>query len=275
MARRKNRTRTRRRLRFTDLFLPIIRISQRALGLLFRNLHIIIIVASLIFIARGAYSLLLTSDYFTVKEVEMLRVEGKEAIADSSARLQLEEGVNIFRLSLARCQRQIEQSHPEFKNIKVNRVLPDKVIVFFEKRVPICQVKSRGFYLVSKDAVVLPDPKSGASAGLPTITGIYVNEKKLPASRRLQSASMRRALELIQQIKQTEFNENYKITEIDVYEEYNPIIQLENGIQVKIGKRNFAKIEPALNEVLEDLESKGLRPKSIDLRFDDIVVTPR
>ena len=273
MARRRNRTR--RRLRFSDLFLPIIRILQRALGVIVRNLHIIIIAASLIFIARGTYNLLLHSDYFAVKEVEMLRVEGKETVADSSSRLRLEEGINIFRLNLERCQRQIEQSHPEFKNIKVNKVLPDKVIVFFEKRIPICQVKSKGLYLVSKEAVVLPSPRSRASAELPTITGIYINEKKLPADRKLHSASMRRALELIQQIKQTEFNENYKITEIDVYEEYNPIIQLENGIQVKIGKRNFAKIEPALNEVLEDLESKGLRPKSIDLRFDDIVVTPR
>ena len=62
----------------------------------------------------------------------MLRVEGKETVADSSVRLQLEEGINFFKLDLKRCQRQIEQSHPEFKNIKVNRVLPDKVIVFFE-----------------------------------------------------------------------------------------------------------------------------------------------
>ncbi len=273
MARKKNRTK--RKLRFLGLFLPIVRLFRLALGLITKNLQIIIIAIILILIAKGTYNLLLGSDYFTVKEVEILRVEEKGAVADSSVRLQLEKGINIFKLSLKGCQRQIEQVHPEFKNIKVNRVLPDKIIVFFQKRIPVCQVKSRGFYLVSKDAVVLPNPKSRAQAGLPTVTGVYINESKLPSDRRLRSAAMHRALDLIQQIKHTEFSKNYKIAEIDVYDKYNPIIQLENGIQIKIGKRNFVKIEPALNEVLDDLESKGLRPKSIDLRFDDIVVTPR
>lgn len=259
----------------TSFFNPIIRILQLALSAITKNLHILIIAVILIIIAKGITNILLNADYFTVKEVEMLGMEKRGAVAGPSLRLQLEEGINIFKFNLKECQRKIEEAHPELKDIKVNRVLPDKIVVYFEKRIPVCQVKSSRYYLVSEDAVVLPNPENYARAELPIVSGIYISEKRLPKSRKLDSAVMDRALSLIKQIKQTKFGKKYRVAGIDVYDGFNPIIHLENGTQIKIGRHNFIEKEPALNKVFEDLESKGLRPKSIDLRFDDIIVTPR
>jgi len=272
----KRRRRIRRGYNLRGLFYPVTKILQIALRAVIRNFHIIVIGIILVFIAKGIHNILLNSDYFKVKEVQMLRMgEGGSSIVDSGMSLQLEEGINIFKLNLKKCQRQIEEAHPEIKNVKVNRVLPDKIVVNFQKRIPICQVKSTRYYLVTKDAVVLPGPKNYPQAELPVVTGVYISEKQLPANRRLDTGSIYRAIRLIRQVKQTDFDEKYKVEAIDVYDEFNPIICLENGIRIKIGRRSFIKREPALNKVLQDLKEKGLRPKYIDLRFDDIVVTPR
>ncbi len=272
---RKKKKRKKRRLKPTGLFSPIARASQSILNLIISNVYIIVIVIVVLVGLKAAHNLFLTSSYFVVNEVEMLCVENGKAVADSEVNLHLEKGINIFKVNLRKCQHQIEGVHPELKNIKVNRVLPDKIAVFFQKRIPICQVRSTKYYLVDKDAVVLPKPEKRAYGKLPIVTNIHINESQLPQNRRLQSADMQKAIALIQQIAQTDFTKQYKIAEIDVYDRYNPIIQLENGIQIKMGKRSFIKTKPALMEVLKDLETKGLKPKSIDMRFDDIIVTPK
>lgn len=261
--------------KFIDPFSFALAFFQFILRALFRNLYLFIIFLILFFITKGIHNMLLKSELFTVKEVRMLRIEEGANIVDSSVSLKLEEGINIFKLDLLRCKQQIEKAHSEIKDVRIIRSFPDKIIVLFKKRKPVCQVRSAKYYLVSEDAVVLPYPNNNMTAGLFVITGIYINENRLPFDRKLNIGSMRRALQLIKQIKETDFCKKYRIEEIDASNEFDPVIRLENGIQIKIGRHNFIKKEPALIEVLKDLESKGLRPRSIDLRFEDVIVTPK
>lgn len=249
----------------------------KSLGnLLIRNIHIIIALILVVVAFKVLYGVLLRSEYFTLKSVEVLRLEDdNELVADSGVTLKLEKGLNIFEINLRKCQKQIELAHPEFMSVKVDRVLPDKIIVTYKKRKPICQIKTTRYYLVSHDAVVLPEAYKEPQPGLPIIRGIYISEKELPKDRKIRSPAIRRVLKLIGQIDQTDFTDKYGIEEIDMYDEYNPLIRLDNGIQIKVGKQNFVKRKAALVAVLDELESKGLRPKFIDLRFDDIIVSPR
>lgn len=250
-------------------------ILQVGLDLIVRNLYLIVIGVVLFFVGRYIHEALLHSDYFTVKNIEMVcLLDDNKRIIGPKTILQLKKGVNIFQLDLKKCRIEIETAHPEIKDVKAAKILPDKVSVFYHRRKPFCQVKSAKYYLVSKEAVVLPIPSNYAYKGLPVVVGIYISESRLPKDRRIASSSMQRALQLIEQIEQTDFEKNYKIAEIDVYDESNPIIYLENGIQIRVGERNFKDQEPRLLEVLKDLKAKGLKPKTIDLRFEDIVVTP-
>ncbi len=242
---------------------------------IFRNLYIFVIVIVFVFIVKGIFNIILNSDYFIVKDVQMLCVDKIAQASEPDANFQTIKGINIFKLDLKEYKKQVESARPEFRDININRILPDKIVIMYKKRTPICQLKSVKYYLVSEDMVVLPRPKSSPQPALPIVTGIQINEDQLPKDRRLYSSALRTALRLIQQIRQTKFTKKYKVTTIDVYDERNPIINLDNGIQVKIGEGNFAEKEPLLNQILQDLESKNLTPKSVDLRFEEVVVTPR
>lgn len=247
---------------------------QIVIDLVLRNLYLVVIGIVLFFVGRYIHEALLHSDYFTVKNIEMMCLADNKRIIGPKTILQLKKGVNIFQLDLKKCRTEIETAHPEIKDVKASKILPDRVSVFYHKRKPFCQVKSAKYYLVSKEAVVLPMPSNYAYKDLPIVVGIYISESHLPKDRKITGPSMQKALQLIEQIEQTDFEKKYKIAEIDVYDESNPIIYLENGIQIKVGERNFKDREPRLLEVLKDLKAKGLKPKAIDLRFEDIVVTP-
>ena len=243
--------------------------------IIFKGVYVFIIAAILSAVVKNFFNNALNTDYFIVKDVQMLCVDKGMPVLNSDLHYQFEKGVNIFKLDLKKLKQNTELVHPEFKDIKVNRVLPDKIEVLFKTRTPVLQIRSTKFYLVSEDMVVLPSPKSQAQNALPVVSGIHISEGQLPKTRRLNSSALRIALKLIQQIKQSQFIKKYKIREIDVYDEHSPVIYMENGIQIKIAECDFAKKETVLLRVLDDLQAKRLVPKSIDLRFDDVVVTPR
>ncbi|MFH0732223.1 MAG: cell division protein FtsQ/DivIB [Candidatus Omnitrophota bacterium] len=266
-----------RRFRQTraDIFFPVKKILELALLTIIRHSYLVVVFVVLLLAAKGINSVLLTSEYFTIKEVEARCQEGKTSFVDDSVKLNIDEKTNIFQLDLKKARWSVENAYPEIKNVRVQRVLPDKLVITFNKREPVCQLRASGYYLVSKEAVILSSARKLARQDLFVITGIAFRENQLPKTKKLNSTALNRALELIRQIEQTDFVKRYKIREIDVRDELNPIICLEDDIQIKIGNHSFVKKERQLNEVLQDLSAKKLKPKSVDLRFDDIVVVPR
>ncbi len=241
----------------------------------FKNLYLLVIAIALLAIARGIFNMMIESEYFTVKDVQMFCADKGAPVREYELNFKVKNNINIFKLDLKETKKRAEEAYPEFKDIRVNRVLPDKIAVLFKRRVPVCQLRSGRFYLVSEEMVVLPGSKTQSLPGLFVVSGIPVNESSLPKNRRLNSNALRVALKLIQQIEETQFTKKYPISEIDVYDEHNPIIFLKKGIKVTMGESSFKEKEQMLNRVLDDLQEKNLVPKSIDLRFDDVVVTPR
>ena len=241
----------------------------------FKNLYLLIIALVLVAIGRGIFNMMLGSEYFTVKDVQMFCADKGAPVREYDLNFKVKDNINIFKLDLKETKNKAEEAYPQFKDIKVNRVLPDKIAILFKRRVPALQLKSGRFYLVSGEMIVLPGPRAKSLPDLFIVTGIPVNESLLPKNRRLNSNALRVALKLIQQIKETQFTKKYQISEIDVYDEHNPIIFLKNGIKVTIGESSFKEKEQILSHVLDDLQAKGLVPKAIDLRIYYVVVTPR
>lgn len=279
MAKKKKtiKKRTRRKPVKKSLFSPLAIFLRFITGIITKNIYLIIVGVVLLVALKGAYEYVSRSDYFVAKEVEMININGDDAgSVEPAIRLRIEGNRNIFKIDLKSLQYEITESHPELKNIKVNRVLPDRIQVFYKRRVPVCQARtSSRYFLISKDAVVLLNPKKYGIEGLIIVSGVFIEDSRLPKDRKLHAINMHVALRLIQQIKETGFAEKYPVEEIDVTEEYNPIMLLKNGINIKVGKRNFKRRAAALLKVLEDLEKKELKPKFIDIRFEDIIVTPR
>jgi len=221
-------------------------------------------------------SVLFDSDYFTI---DTIRVSGQQPDLLSrpiTVGLASKKGVNIFRVDLKDCEDAIIYRHPELKDVKVRRVLPDTLEIHYIIRKPFLQIDSGLYYLVSDDAVILPEPQITKEPNLPIITGIRVSGRDLSQAVNPHESTLKRVISLIKDINTGDFTTRYsKIEKINMYDIQNPAIYMKNGTRIEIGEYSFKDKKGVLEEVLNELESRNKEAKIIDLRFEDVVVIPR
>jgi len=246
------------------------------LSFLFKIIPIILVVGVIALIARLSMMLLFESDYFQVKDIKVIVDGVDKPTSDITKLLRSKKGLNIFKADITRAEYEVKTAHPEFKNVIVARLLPDTLEISYSKRIPVCQIDSGYYYLVSDDAIILPEMLVVAESNLPVITGIKVSRKSLSLSVDSDIEGLKRAIELIEQAEMSGFTENYKqISKINVYDPKNPAIFLGDGTRIEIGEYDFKKKQGLLREIIDELESKGKKARVIDLRFEDVVVIPR
>ena len=246
------------------------------LSFLFKVIPIIVVLAVIALVVKLSIMLLFESSYFEVKDIKVT-VDGINRPSDDVVKLmRSKKGLNIFKADIKRAEYEVKTAHPEFKNVIVARLLPDTLEISYLKRIPVCQIDSGYYYLVSDDAVILPETLVVAESNLPVITGIKVSRKDLSLSRGSDIEGLKRAIELIDQAKKSGFTKNYKqISKINVYDLKNPAIFLDDRTRIEIGEYNFEEKQGILREIIDELESKGKKARVIDLRFEDVVVIPR
>ena len=247
-----------------------------ALSIGVRLLPYIIFAGVLFLLFKGAQNLLLHSEYFTIREVEVAghgQVKTRSSIAKE---LYSKKNTNIFMQDIKECEYAIEQLHPELKNVVVHRKLPDTLSVLYELRKPICQISSGYYYLVSDDAVIISQPQSSKERGLVVVSGIKVPSKNLYAKESGFYEPLKRAIAIIKDV-----DENYqllgedKIVEVNIYDIDNPALFLEDGTRIELGRHRFKDKSEAIKNIINELKSRNRKAKVIDLRFEDVVVVPR
>ncbi|MFH1782689.1 MAG: cell division protein FtsQ/DivIB [Candidatus Omnitrophota bacterium] len=218
------------------------------------------------------------SDYFIIKEGTIKLHDGSSFLKD----LQLSEisdgdiiGKNIFFLDLAALKKDIESNHPEFKDIVIRRLLPNKLIVKAELRKSVAQIRSDRYYLVDREGVLLNDVRNFPDPELPIIAGIGVNFAKVdrPNFAKFEKDKLAKALELINDITENKDLSKYKVKLVDMNDPGNVSFSLDQAIvEIKIGNTDFrdrlAKLATVLNEIGVDINDF----KYIDLRFEDPIV---
>ncbi len=246
------------------------------LSFLLKIIPIIVILGVIALVVKLSAMLLFESSYFEVKDIKVT-VDGISKPSNDIVKLMSsKKGLNIFKADIKRAEYEVKKVHPEFKNVIVSRLLPDTLEISYSKRIPVCQIDSGYFYLVSDDAVILPETLVVAESNLPVITGIKVSRKSLSLSNDSDIEGLKRAIELIDQAEMSGFTKNYQtISKINVYDPKNPAIFLDDRTRIEIGEYNFKKKQMILREIIDELESKGKKARVIDLRFEDVVVIPR
>lgn len=241
-----------------------------------RLLPYIIFAGVLFLLFKGAQNLLLHSEYFNIREVEVAG-QGPVKTRSSIAReLSSKKNTNIFMQDIKECEDAIEQLHPELKNAVVHRKLPDTLSVSYELRKPMCQISSGYYYLVSDDAVIISQPQPSKEPGLIVISGIKVSSKKLYAKEPGFYEPLKKAISIIEDV-----DENYhlfeedKVVEVNIYDIDNPALFLEDGTRIELGQHRFKDKSEAIKTIINELKSKNRKAKVIDLRFEDAVVVPR
>jgi cell division septal protein FtsQ len=247
-----------------------------AVAMIYKAFPYILIITAVLFAGKITMSLLLNSNYFKIKKIEILSNEFPGASSVIQKSLQSKNGDNIFRADIKMCQTVIEKACPELKNIIVQRFLPDTLSVTYKVRRPICQVGSGYYYMVCDDATILPNPQKLEEPNLIIVTGIRISAQKLAPAKQSYKDGLKRAIAIIKEIKDSDFPSQYQdIVKINIYDKNNPVLFLKDRTKIELGEFSFKEKESLLKEIIDELESKDKKAGVIDLRFEDVVVVPR
>lgn len=210
-------------------------------------------------------------DYFKIKDIIINKPQGTFDFSYLSGR-------NIFNIDLKKESRYISELYPVYKNIRLVRLLPDRLFIGFTDRNPIAYVKLYRYFCVDSDGVLFDMPQAREASDLPVITGL---ERKIPGSKtggQYNGKELATALNIIKEIEINNLSRKYKIERIDVS---NPagiscfISQSPSGlkaIEVKIGMEDIGDKIRVLAGLFAQLNEGVSNIKYIDLRFKEPVV---
>lgn len=215
----------------------------------------------------------LGSPAFQLAEVRILNA-GTLTPQQSFAFCDLRPGENLVGLDLVAVQQVIKRRHPEFKEVIVRRVLPNRVDVTLKRRTPAAQIRIGRYVQVDRDLVVLPGSSPAPFRNLVTITGLTPRGQWGIGSV-LTDTGARKAVKFMEVLDRTGMLGKHTLTRIDVSDPRNLVFYVDDDIEVRMGHDHFIERLKILGQTVRTLELDRNRIEYIDLRFDDVVVGPR
>ncbi len=206
---------------------------------------------------------------FRVQQVE---VEGCQYSNESEVRAatKLLLGKRIFAVDLDSVQERIAEM-PYVMEARVSRIFPSTVRVTLVEKQPMALLNDRGMLPVDETGLLMPRLKAGAKLDLPIISGLRIARRganaKLPESAQPLLEFMRALNEantvLYQQVSEFHVDGKMNLT----------LFLMREGVPVYLGKEEWSEKCDRLQTVLKQLEMRTERVASIDLRFENQVVT--
>jgi cell division septal protein FtsQ len=244
-------------------------------------LVLVLLVGGIGFILVSFKYLFLETGYFIVKGIDVklfddagsLRILSFKEIGDIKI-----VGMNIFSINLDALRKDVEVSHPEFKDVVVRRILPNKLVVQAKLRKAIAQIRSDRYYFIDEEGILLPEVKNFPEPLLPIVTGIGTNLAKVKFSSfgKSDKEKIEKALFIIKEMKLIEGLSKYKLNSVDTTDPGNYSVFLEeSNVEIKMGNSDFNSRLKVLATVLKQIGEDIDQFKYIDLRFEDPIIGPR
>ena len=246
------------------------RLASRSLGVLARMLVVGVTLAGLGVAAFVAWDWARRTPLLATRSVE---VTGARRLDEGTVRAAaaIEPGTNLFAVDVAATEARVA-SLPGVRRATVVRHLPGRVTVLLEEREPYALVNAGGLHWVDAEGyLVTTDARPGAT-GLPILTGVGA---PVPGARE-PSEELRTGLALLHVLQRTSGRLAARVSEVDLARPHGPVLYLVDGIEVRLGPDGWSDRLARLDGVLGELDARGERVASIDLRFrDQVVLTPR
>jgi cell division protein FtsQ len=244
-----------------------LRRAVRALG---RLIGAGVVVAALVVVALVAADWLRRTSLLATRTVE---VEGVHRLDAETVRAAagVEPGMNLLTFDVGAAEARVGDL-PGVRRAHVVRHLPGRVTVIVEEREPYVLVNADRLYWVDAEGYLVgADARPGAT-GLPILTGLEAP----PGVGGPPSERLRLGLALVQALQRTGGRLVGQVSEVDLSGTDGPLLYLAEGIEVRVGREGWADRLARLDGVLAELDARGERVASIDLRFRDLVVlTPQ
>jgi cell division protein FtsQ len=182
----------------------------------------------------------------------------------------IEPGTNLFAVDVEAAEARLA-ALPGVRRAHVVRHLPGRISILVEEREPYALVNAGGLHWVDADGyLVMSDARPGA-IGLPILTGVGAPA----AGAAPPSNGLHTGLAVLHVLQRTSERLAARVSEIDVSRSHGPVLYLVDGIEVRLGTDGWADRLARLDGVLGELDARGERVSSIDLRFrDQVVLTP-
>ncbi len=243
---------------------------SRPLRVVVRALALGLILTGLGVAAFVAWDWVLRTPLLATRIVE---VTGARRLDESAvlAAAGIEPGTNLFALDILATEARVA-ALPGVRRAHVVRHLPDRVTVLVEEREPHALVNAGGLHWVDAEGYLVATDARPGSTGLPILTGVGAPVPGTGAP----SEGLRAGLALLHVLERTSGRLAARVSEVDLGRPPGPVLYLVDGIEVRLGADAWADRLARLDGVLGELDARGERVASIDLRFrDQVVLTPR
>ncbi len=220
----------------------------------------------------GGRCFFLGSEVFAIGEMAV-GGSGGCSFVDVEGRLRsLYEGRNIFMVDLRQARMLIEKDYPQFKEVEVRRVLPDRLEVDITGREAAAVIDAAGGVVIDGEGIVLAVGEG--EKGLVKIKGISFFLKIPAVGENLGNRHLNRALALLGVLGEKMGQCKKDIEYIDVSDRRNIVLGV-SGATVKMGKDDLSGKIDQLKEMAEDPDVDMRDIKYIDLRFREPVISLR
>ena len=203
----------------------------------------------------------------------LVEITGARRLDEATVRAAaaIEPGTNLFAVDVAAAEARVA-GLAGVRRAHIVRHLPGRVTVLLEEREPYALVNAGGLHWVDAEGyLVATDARPGAT-GLPILTGIGAPAPGTTAP----SEGLRAGLALLHVLERTSGRLAARVSELDLSHPHGPVLYLVDGIEVRLGSDAWSDRLARLDGVLGELDARGERVASIDLRFrDQVVLTPR
>jgi cell division septal protein FtsQ len=204
-----------------------------------------------------------TLDYFKIKEVIVSQPD--------IVNFPYLKGQNIFSVDLKKEAGYIFELYPNYKRIKIIRILPNRLFINFISRKAVGWIKLYRYFAVDEEGVLF-DMSMLPQMDSPIILGLETKLFAPKVGRRYNLKELALALEIISQIRRSGPLKDYKVITVDVTHPAAAAFFIWGGLEIKVGQDNLKDKIAALNILLTQIKNDLANIRYIDLRFKEAVV---
>lgn len=219
-------------------------------------------------VAFSFYKFCYQSDFFIVKEIEVVGVSDKiknhiNKVINRNSLLK----ENLLKVDVKKIEVELK-SIPKLDEIKAQKVYPNKIRIVAKELTPIAVVVGENMYTIDDRGVVIDLFDKNQKVNIPFITGILDNN--IEFGKKIDLSSLDNIISLIKCLQSKNKDFLQEISEFHIQKNNSVSMILVDGVEVKLGEDNFIdKIALLLSDELKEKFSKEKNLKYIDLRFTD------
>jgi cell division protein FtsQ len=205
-------------------------------------------------------SYLKTSPALAIRTIEVRGAE-RTRVGELLEASGLREGMNIFSVSTSDARKRL-LNLPWVKKAKVNRIVPDRIVMEVAEHQPVAVINLEGLYYVNRSGEVFKRVQPGEREDLPVLTGVSRTSFRDDPERAREH--IRESLRLIKTLRELPCVAKRRVAEVHSDELMGPSVVLDPGaLTVRLGNQDLLGRLSTLCQLMDAIGDRRLKARSI------------